>query len=59
MAEEIPGGKQPNPGDGAAPAAAWTPDDVCPKCQGTGKIQGAECDGCGGTGVVTEAIGGG
>jgi len=54
-----------NPGDEAPPGTPGTGDDVCPVCQGTGRLDeddeegGHPCPNCGGTGVVTEGIGGG
>ncbi len=47
------------PGDEAPPGTVGTGEDVCPDCQGTGKVQGSSCKTCGGTGKVTKAIGGG
>ncbi len=47
-----------NPGDEAAPQTPGTGDDICPKCHGSGKANGASCANCGGTGKVTQAIGG-
>jgi DnaJ-class molecular chaperone len=45
--DEIPSG---TPGSG---------DDVCPRCNGSGKMEGQECEFCSGTGIITRAIGGG
>lgn len=54
---------QRNPGDEAAPGTPGTGEDVCPVCHGSGKLQAAggaqTCVNCGGTGVITEGIGGG
>ncbi len=50
--------KAPNPGDEAAPGTAGTGEDICPKCHGGGTINGARCANCGGTGKITEGIGG-
>ncbi|MDQ2802232.1 MAG: hypothetical protein M3Y41_05955 [Pseudomonadota bacterium] len=47
-----------NPGDEAAPGTSGTGEDVCPECNGTGKVNGASCKNCSGTGKVTKAIGG-
>jgi len=33
-------------------------ENVCRKCNGTGKISDVECPICGGTGVVLEEMGG-
>ncbi|SAK87809.1 hypothetical protein AWB77_04723 [Caballeronia fortuita] len=55
MAQEPP----LNPGDEAEPGAPGTGEDLCPDCNGTGKREGTECNTCGGTGKVTQGIGGG
>lgn len=47
-----------NPGDEAPPGTTGTGDDVCPDCQGKGRIDSAPCATCGGTGTITRAIGG-
>lgn len=48
-----------HPGDDATPGTPGTGEDICPKCKGTGKLNGADCDNCGGTGKIVEGIGGG
>jgi hypothetical protein len=48
-----------NPGDVAPPGTPGTGEDVCPDCQGKGRIAEARCETCGGTGKVTAGIGGG
>jgi len=48
-----------NPGDDAAPGTPGTGEDVCPRCGGSGTIDGGACANCGGTGKVIEGIGGG
>jgi DnaJ-class molecular chaperone len=56
-----------NPGDEAPVGTPGTGEDVCPVCQGTGLAADADadegekapCPNCGGTGVITEGIGGG
>jgi RecJ-like exonuclease len=48
------------PGDEAAPGMPGTGEDLCLKCDGTGKLQdGKECPECCGTGKVVRAVGGG
>lgn len=47
------------PGDEAPEGTVGTGDALCPRCTGSGKIDGNPCPDCGGTGVVTEGIGGG
>lgn len=48
-----------NPGDEAAPGTPGTGEDVCRRCNGSGKADGVTCPVCGGSGVVVEGIGGG
>ncbi len=47
-----------NPGDQAARGTPGTGEDVCPQCQGSGRIDGSSCPNCGGTGKIIKAIGG-
>ncbi|AMA56200.1 MULTISPECIES: hypothetical protein [unclassified Bradyrhizobium] len=47
-----------NPGDEAAPGTTGTGEDVCPDCHGKGRVDGAPCATCGGSGTVTRAVGG-
>ncbi|MDR5775355.1 hypothetical protein P9250_13300 [Caballeronia sp. LP006] len=48
-----------SPGDEAEPGVPGTGEDLCPACNGSGKLDGEKCDTCGGTGKVTQGIGGG
>jgi DnaJ-class molecular chaperone len=32
-------------------------ENVCPDCAGTGKVEGADCAACGGSGTVEEIVG--
>jgi hypothetical protein len=41
-----------NPGDEAPPGTTGTGEDVCPDCHGKGRIDGAPCATCGGSGTV-------
>lgn len=47
-----------NPGDQAPAGTVGTGETLCPKCSGSGRIDGAPCPACDGTGRVIEAIGG-
>lgn len=47
------------PGDDASPGTPGTGEDICPSCSGSGKQNGQDCPMCGGTGIITEGIGGG
>jgi hypothetical protein len=58
--EEHAMAEQPlSPGDDAAPGTPGTGENLCPRCSGSGQIDGAECPECEGTGKVIEGIGGG
>lgn len=46
------------PGDDAPPGTPGTGEDVCPDCQGQGRLGGQECPTCQGTGIVTKGVGG-
>jgi DnaJ-class molecular chaperone len=47
------------PGDQAAPGTPGTGENVCPRCQGRGEVEGVTCETCEGSGIVIEGIGGG
>jgi RecJ-like exonuclease len=47
-----------NPGDEAPAGTPGTGENVCRMCHGTGRIDGHACETCGGSGKVTEGIGG-
>jgi hypothetical protein len=47
------------PGDEAPPRSEAAGADICPECNGTGKVDGSECPACEGTGNVMRGIGGG
>jgi len=47
------------PGDEAPPDRENAAPNVCPRCGGSGKLEGAECELCAGSGEVQEAVGGG
>ena len=47
------------PGDEAAPGTPGTGEDVCPKCNGSGKsARGDVCPECEGTGRIVRGVGG-
>lgn len=48
-----------NPGDDAPTGTPGTGEDVCRHCNGAGKHGDITCPVCGGTGKVTEGVGGG
>jgi DnaJ-class molecular chaperone len=48
-----------HPGDEAAPGTPGTGENLCPRCNGSGRIDGGECAACGGTGKVIEGLAGG
>ena len=41
------------------PGSPGSGENVCRKCEGTGKVEGKSCPECGGSGKVTTGIGGG
>jgi hypothetical protein len=47
------------PGDQAEPSTPGAGENLCPECNGTGRLGPEDCPFCGGTGVVIEEIGGG
>lgn len=59
-AQDAKTGTQPmlNPGDEAPRGTTGTGEDVCPDCRGKGRIDGAPCATCGGSGTVIRAVGG-
>jgi DnaJ-class molecular chaperone len=46
------------PGDEAPPGTPGAGENLCPTCNGTGKLDDADCHTCGGTGVGIEEVGG-
>jgi len=46
------------PGDEAAPGTPGTGEDICPDCQGSGKLAAKPCPNCKGSGRIIKAIGG-
>jgi DnaJ-class molecular chaperone len=53
------GGGKLNPGDVAPPGTPGTGENICPDCQGSGKLNAQPCRICGGTGMVVTGIAGG
>jgi DnaJ-class molecular chaperone len=46
-----------NPGDDAPSGTMGTGEDTCPRCEGSGQLQGDDCPNCDGTGLVNVGIG--
>ena len=46
------------PGDQAPPGSPNAGENLCPKCSGTGTLNGQACEYCDGTGKVIEGVGG-
>ena len=46
-------------GDEAPPDLHETGENLCPTCAGSGEVDGRTCSECGGTGYVSEGVGGG
>jgi len=57
--EDVMDEKPLAPGDVAPPGTPGTGENLCPRCGGTGRLDGKECWECEGTGKVIEGIGGG
>lgn len=47
------------PGDEASPGTPGAGENICPTCQGTGRVAKGTCPDCRGTGRIVEGIGGG
>lgn len=47
------------PGDDAPPGTPGTGENLCPRCGGSGAVDGHSCPDCAGTGVVNSGVGGG
>jgi hypothetical protein len=47
-----------NPGDEAPAGTPGTGENICPVCQGSGKLRGQSCANCGGTGRIVAGVGG-
>ncbi|GHG09332.1 hypothetical protein GCM10017322_00320 [Paracoccus aerius] len=45
--------------DAVPPGTTGAGENICRKCEGSGRAEGKECPECGGTGKVTTGIGGG
>jgi hypothetical protein len=46
------------PGDEAPPNTEGAGESLCPRCSGTGRDDGSECEVCAGTGRITQGVGG-
>lgn len=53
------GASRPAPGDDALPGTPGAGENVCPACNGSGRLGGKPCPTCDGSGKVIEGIGGG
>ena len=56
--DEGSSGVRPAAGDDAAPGTAGTGENLCPECNGSGRIGDRACPNCDGAGKVVEGIGG-
>jgi len=52
------GSNDPAPGDADELGPAGVGENICPKCNGSGKVAGAECEYCNGRGKILEGIAG-
>ena len=48
-----------SPGDEGSQDAPGTGENLCPDCNGSGRLEGRACPTCDGSGKVIEGIGGG
>ncbi len=55
---EHPDPNNPAPGDETRPAPAGVGEDFCPKCEGSGKVDGETCAYCSGHGIILVGIAG-
>ena len=46
------------PGDEAPPGTPGTGEDVCPKCNSSGEVDGEKCPNCDGTGKIVRGVSG-
>ena len=46
------------PGDQAPEGTPGTGENICPRCNGSGTLEGQPCPVCDGSGTVIEGIGG-
>jgi len=49
--------KRKAPGDETEPGARQSGENICPRCSGTGKIDGKACPECRGSGKVVVIVG--
>jgi RecJ-like exonuclease len=56
---EAPGRPDLAPGDEVPADLESAADNICPECEGSGRLEGERCPHCEGRGRVVEAIGGG
>ncbi len=45
------------PGDEVPPHTPQSGENICPRCQGAGMIDGKPCPDCHGSGIVTTLVG--
>ena len=46
-----------NPGDEARPGSKQSAEQICPACDGSGRLEDRPCPDCGGTGRITAIVG--
>ena len=51
------GAPERNPGDETRPGSKQSGDQICPACDGSGRVDRAACPDCGGTGRVAVIVG--
>src|SRR3954452_22229347 len=55
---QMGGSEATNPGDQVPPDVPGAGEALCPRCSGSGRIDGTACENCGGSGKIVEGIGG-
>src|SRR5690606_4798793 len=58
--EQAPGSSTPpiSPGHAAPAGTPGTGENICPRCSGSGRVDGQPCPDCDGTGTVVTGVGG-
>jgi DnaJ-class molecular chaperone len=53
----LPAGAAEKPGDEVPPGSPQSGENICPRCNGSGRLADAQCPECGGSGKVTVLVG--
>jgi hypothetical protein len=55
--DQTNGQSRKHPGDETEPGSRQSADGICPKCGGSGRLNGQPCSDCRGDGIVTVIVG--